>query len=130
MPDTTLLIKAAVLSLRRFTVPELCEHAGLRRSQVDPILTELKKQGLVVPVGDTSGRKTNDTEKRAAHRPRGAYELTDDEGRLQAFANEVYRLRRVVAPAENETADIGAVHTELESLTLLLDICDTATKAE
>ena len=121
--DTKIRVEVAVIMLRRFTVAELCEHTDLRRTQVDPVLADLKKHEYIVAVEVGEQKVTT-----VAHRPPAQYQVTTDKAKLQSLADRVYRLRRALESREDgEDADIRAIQAGIERVELLLDICDSAT---
>jgi hypothetical protein len=114
---------AGVLALKTFTVAQLCEQSGLRRSQVDPTLAELKKQQYLVVAREspvTGGTR---------HRPRGILELTSDATRRQEFIDRLYLLRRALISPDH-SSDLYSLDRALDELDTLLSVCDCATTSE
>jgi hypothetical protein len=120
MHDVELRVKAAVLRLKRFTVPELCQHSSLRRAQVDPIIGQLKKEGvLVVAEGKPAG-------ERRPHRPAAELELADDVSLVQPLADEIYGIGRLLTFDPDLSNDPRVLGTLLDSAELATEGWDTA----
>jgi transcriptional regulator of met regulon len=143
MNDRTIRVMAAALALERFTVVELCDAAGLRRSQADPILNLLKKEEFLIrsqggPQPPNTGNGADVLPERAvvpvaAHRPSRVYEVTPVQEKRQEFTDRLYRIRRLLQTSERSNtavSDLRTVDLELTLIELLLRICDRATKFE
>jgi hypothetical protein len=71
--QTRLRILAGILRLERFSVADLCAHAGLLPSMVYRELAELQREGVL-----ESKSSLLEGETAPAHRPRKWYQLTSD----------------------------------------------------
>lgn len=121
--DTKIRVEAAVISLKRFTVAELCEYTGLRQTQVGPVFADLNKQGYIIKA-EVGEQKAGSV----AHRPPRQYQVSSDKAKLQSLADRVYRLRRALGSREDsEDGDMRAIQAGVDGVELLLHICDSAT---
>jgi hypothetical protein len=73
--QTRLRVLASVLHLGRFTVADLCYHAGIERSQTYRILSDLQEEKVL-----ESSNALRDGEVAPRHRPSKRYVLTEDLG--------------------------------------------------
>jgi hypothetical protein len=132
MSKTKTLVTAGVLALKRFTVLEICKYTGLRQTQVYPVLSELQKQELIRAVGpapNAGGERLRSGlrgQRKPANRPASLYELTADEGRVQALEADIYVLRRAIHPRPTpDDGDLTLIKLRLEALDDMLDLCET-----
>lgn len=92
--ETRLRAITAVLRLEAFTIPDLCATSDLGRSQVYPLIAELKRRGAlkVVPL-------PNEGEERRPHRPLNLYRLVTDPAKRRVLIDEVAPFLRVAERA-------------------------------
>jgi hypothetical protein len=110
---TRIPVLSAILRLGKFTAVQLCAETGFTRSQVGPILAELKADGFLesAPVAMAGPRP--------AHKPTSEYVLAGDPDKREQLAEEVrgflvaaIRARpldggeRLLQPAERELDEL------------------------
>jgi hypothetical protein len=109
----------SVFRLRRFTLPTLCQDAGLERTQAYPILVELETQGYLT-------KSPVQQENRKPERPLNVYTLVDDPALKTRLMDEFapsLRLAQVLEnPPEPESlqrarSSLDSIAPELEALT-------------
>lgn len=119
--DTRIRVETAVISLKQFTVVQLCKRTNLSLSQVNPVLASLKEQGVIV-----EANASDDPSTKKPYRPIKLFKITAFAEKLQELSELRDRLNQSLKMADDPKEDIGEIQGSLEWLEILLDVCDSS----